>query len=395
MASSSAVMKCTVCGEEGFTSRNKLFAHIRDCTLDRNPAKATLIEDEELFRQNPGTKYYLYATGGKVRGKTILNAERYDFQHNVWEPITNMNDHRSSHGCAAVGPYVYAVGGGGLDSNLTTMERYDPYRRRWDLVSSMPSERHALSMLSIGHLLFAIGGWAYGTISCPAIEIYNTLTDSWTRGQDILTPRRLMGCTSLHNCIYTFGGLITDGHPATHTEIYYVDEDRWVAGPPLPGIGGQCSAVTSQGYIYVAIHGDALYRFCPSNLTFTRLCPSLPRPRWFNFDMKVFNDRLYILGGNIEGVWSHELWRYDYITNTWTRCADMHQERRRCGSTVVTMEPSFGVEADGAEAKVDMQMDEVEETVGSTSEKRPHQAAVIWHGTVRQKKKQRVASNDV
>ena len=369
--------QCSVCGSCSFPSRNKLFQHLKFCKINRNPNNALVQSDEEVFAGDPTKKFYLYATGGRLRGKTLLNAERYDFARNVWEPIANMCDHRGSHGGASIDPYVYAVGGGGLDTNLTSMERFDPYSNRWTLVSNMPTPRHALNMISINHLLFAIGGWAYGTVSCPQVEIYNSLTDSWSTGAHMITPRRLMGVTALDNCIYTFGGNVDElGMVADHTEIYYINEDRWISGPPLPK-GSQASAVTIKGFIYVAIHGDTLYRFCPTELTFTKLCTQLPRPRWFNFEMVAFNDRIYILGGNIEGVWSPELWRYDVFTDTWEQKQSMNQERRRCAACVVEMDlsaqPSTLMDVDGEEVK----------EASTTAEKR----SAEWHGTIRKKRR--------
>jgi hypothetical protein len=195
----------------------------------------------------------------------------------------------------------------------------------------------------------------------------------------MITPRRLMGVTLHANCIYTFGGNIDDfGTVADQTEIYFIHEDRWVVGPPLPK-GGQTSAVTINGFIYLAIHGDALYRFCLTEMSFTQLCPELPRPRWYNFEMVAFNDRIYILGGNIDGVWSPELWRYDIYSNVWEQKQSMRQERRRCGATVAAM-----VKREVRESDMDVDVNVASADVDSTE---TGKRVAEWHGTVRKKRR--------
>lgn len=329
-----AELHCKNCGEGGFKSRNKLFSHLKVCLIDRRLGD-DVTSDEEYFKQHNA---FIYVTGGRIRGKTLNCVERYSCEKNAWEDIPSLSEHRGSHGTAVIGHYLYVLGGGGLHSNLSSVEKLNCVSNQWDSPSTqafMLSFRHALGVVSVGKYIFAIGGWVDGTICSNKVEKFDTDTETWTASANLLTPRRLFGICVYKEKIYTFGGNCGDGIWNSNVlEIYDTSTDCWTSGKPVP-IAGQMSAATVKDSIFVAIHGYHILRYDPANDLYVTISFELPLRNWFCFDVTEINSRLYFHGGNVNGVWSNVLWKYDPYKNTWIELAKMRKSRRRCSASAV------------------------------------------------------------
>lgn len=335
MADAKKTITCQRCGTDTFGSRNQLFAHLKICLLDRNPDGVEPVSDEAFFAQRDG---YLYVTGGRIRGKTLGAVERFNIVSKTWEKLSSLRENRGSHGSASVGERLYIVGGGGFRSNLSTTECLDCRTGEWANLAELPVSRHALYAFSVGRSIYAVGGWVNGSIGSTDLERYDIDTDSWTVLAPMPTGRRLLGATEYQNRIYTFGGNLGDREwNSDAVEIYDIGSNSWAKGPSLP-VAGQASAVTIGDYIYVVMHGHYILRCCPRTLTYTQVSFGLPHPRWFCFDVAAVNHSIFIAGGNIDGVWSNVLWKYNVLTNEWEELPRMTKDRRRCSVAVVYMD---------------------------------------------------------
>eukprot|EP00981_Chlorochromonas_danica_P001510 scaffold326_cov169-Ochromonas_danica.AAC.11 len=288
--------------------------------------------DEEEFHGKVDA--YIYVTGGRIRGKTLGYVERYHCGKRLWERKTSLVENRGSHGSGAIGEKLLVVGGGGFRSNLHSLECLDCSTGEWKVMSPMPTARHALITVVIGRSLYVIGGWINGSISSTDLERYDIDCNQWTTCTPMPTGRRLLGAAGYMDQIYVFGGIATTGHCKT-VEIYDIASNTWRTGPDLP-LASQASAVAIADYLYVILHGDSIWRFDPRTMTYLKLA-ELPLQRWFCFDATVVNDRLYLAGGNVEGVWSGELWSYDVFLNKWEKLPSMSKERRRCCAAAVLL----------------------------------------------------------
>lgn len=59
---------CEICGKNDFTSRNKLFRHLKFCGLD---LKGSMTEDINGSTAKEQLDCYIYVAGGRLRGKTL------------------------------------------------------------------------------------------------------------------------------------------------------------------------------------------------------------------------------------------------------------------------------------------------------------------------------------
>ena len=70
MLSTTKNFSCNCCGREDFPSRNKLFSHIKLCTIQ-------LAKINVPKKSVEGT--FIYVTGGRIRGKTLGRIEEHKF----------------------------------------------------------------------------------------------------------------------------------------------------------------------------------------------------------------------------------------------------------------------------------------------------------------------------
>lgn len=332
---SEGVYHCKSCGNEEFTSRNQLFKHLKVCLLNRNPKNYDIIPDEVFFSENLA---YIYVTGGRVRGKTLDSFERYCCNTDTWESLGNMKEHRGSHSSVVIGQTLYVIGGGGLHHNLASGEQIDCITLENSPIQVMNSFRHAMSVVAIldspsdSSAIYAIGGWEDGSRCCHQLEKYNVNLQQWSDCEPMPTARRLFGATVHQQKIYCFGGKREDGIWDTNVlEIYDSLTNTWSTGKPLP-YPGQTSAITIKDFIYVIIHGGGIYRYDPSTDSYVLLTSSLPLNKWFCFDVTTVNQEIYFHGGNVDGKWSNELFKYHPYLDRWTHLTPMQKERRRCSA---------------------------------------------------------------
>lgn len=98
-----------------------------------------------------------------------------------------------------------------------------------------------------------------------------------------------------------------------------------------------CPCAQGNGSVLVFAHGSSrcpVYRFDAAFESFTELS-ALPVRAWSCFDVAVLGPHVFVVGGAVEGEWSKLCYRYDVLTNSWTRLPDMRLPRRRCAAVVI------------------------------------------------------------
>lgn len=88
----------------------------------------------------------------------MSSGERFNVRRNAWEPITSMNNRRSTHEVVAIDDFIYAIGGNDGSSSLNAVEQYDPKTNKWVVVCSMSTRRSSvgaavLDCINIEHVL--------------------------------------------------------------------------------------------------------------------------------------------------------------------------------------------------------------------------------------------------
>jgi hypothetical protein len=107
--------------------------------------------------------------------------------------------------------------------------------------------------------------------------------------------------------------------PLNHVGVVAYRSDLYVLG----GYGRRVASNTSKDF----------YRYDLVTDTWSRL-PDLPQPR-AAMAAGVIGDRLYVAGGARNGVPLDETYAYDFRSGRWTRLANMHSRREHVGEAVL------------------------------------------------------------
>jgi len=105
----------------------------------------------------------------------------------------------------------------------------------WAVTAAMPTPSWDMATVVIGQYIYLIGG-SDGNIELNTVQIYNTLTDSWSTGPSLIIGRTrpLAGATSDGSSIYVFGGAVFSGLSSDYvgaainsSEVFDVELGTW------------------------------------------------------------------------------------------------------------------------------------------------------------------------
>jgi hypothetical protein len=72
--------------------------------------------------------------------------------------------------------------------------------------ADMPTPRAALGVGVVGGLIYVLGGTSDGRTACPAVEVYDPATDTWTSKGTVPEPRWDLCAITIGQKIYALGG---------------------------------------------------------------------------------------------------------------------------------------------------------------------------------------------
>ncbi|EEF52155.1 F-box/kelch-repeat protein At1g74510 [Ricinus communis] len=135
--------------------------------------------------------------------------------------------------------------------NLLEWEAFDPIRRRWMHLPRMNSNECFMcsdkESLAVGTELLVFGK----EIESHVIYKYSILTNTWTSGMKMNTPRCLFGSASLGEIAILAGGCDPCGNILSSAELYNSETDTWITIPSMHKARKMCSGVFMDGKFYV------------------------------------------------------------------------------------------------------------------------------------------------
>jgi len=236
----------------------------------------------------------IYAIGG--RATETLTTE-YNPLTDTWTTKAPMPTARFAHSTSVVNGKIYAIGGGAgaWKPGLSVVEEYDPMTDTWTTKAPMPTARGwGLATSVVDGKIYAIGGTGSSSLWAGfrrTVEVYDPLTDTWTRKADMPTARIFFSTSVVDGKIYAIGGALVTKAGLSTVEVYDPATDTWTTKNPMP----------------TARHAHA---------------------------SAVVDGKIYIIGGGPEGGANHAgpdglsvVEAYDPATDTWTTIADMPEPR--------------------------------------------------------------------
>jgi N-acetylneuraminic acid mutarotase len=280
-----AVFGGTVVGSEG------LIYVISGCTgYDAGPTAAVHMYNPHtdtwaerasipISRSTPGVAVgpdgKIYVMGGRVPPGYSRNAvEAYDPSTDTWKRVKPMPTPREALSVVAARGAdgrvrLYAMGGRGalrgrLWDNLDTMEAYDPGTDTWTTMAPMliPLHAHAATLGPDGRI-YVFGGTNNEVTSTAAVQIYDPVKNSWSRGTPMPYGQECAAVASTPGPdgeILLFAGWDARKRPIGRAVAYNPRTDKWRALPPAPSAraaGGAVAIDEADGCTHVYVIGGS------------------------------------------------------------------------------------------------------------------------------------------
>jgi hypothetical protein len=164
----------------------------------------------------------IYAIGGKTTAD-VATVEAYDTTTNTWSSKTDMWTARQWTCSAVVSGIVYVIGGYN-GSQLNTVEAFDPAASSgagsWLAKSPLHNGRYGLTCGAIGNSIYVVGGHGVSNTSVAPVEVYNTLTDTWTVKGGMLEPRYFLTGAAAVGRFFAIGGCNVSACPWSRVDGY-------------------------------------------------------------------------------------------------------------------------------------------------------------------------------
>jgi N-acetylneuraminic acid mutarotase len=224
--------------------------------------------------------------------------QEYDPVENKWSTKAKMPTARYSLSSSVVDGKIYAIGGlvgeEGEYEPTSAVEVYDPVTDTWTKKKSMPTARYGLATCVVGGRIYAIGGFDASQLPIATVEEYDPVSDSWTRKADMITPRYYLAADAISGQIYAAGGYDVTNIPIATVELYVPGRDIWMEVRSMPTPRRGLSAIAADGKIY-AIGG---YGMGDQDLSVVEEYT----PESWNFAVTPL-DKLAATWGNIKQSW--------------------------------------------------------------------------------------------
>ncbi|KAJ4813988.1 Kelch repeat-containing protein [Rhynchospora pubera] len=135
--------------------------------------------------------------------------------------------------------------------NLLEWDAYDPFCRRWMALPRMPHNECFVcsdkESLAVGTELLVFGKEIFSIV----VLRYSILTNSWSAGVEMNSPRCLFGSASFGEKAIVAGGTDVQGNILNSAELYNSETQTWVTLPSMEKPRKMCSGVYMDDKFYV------------------------------------------------------------------------------------------------------------------------------------------------
>ncbi len=201
---------------------------------------------------------FVYITGGYLTGfdQGLEDLRRYDIETNKWKRLANAPSVRVAHSMVSSLGRLYVVGG--LSSDPHSVWSYNPTSDSWNKnLQRMPTAREHATAVTLGRKIYVIGG-RWSQVNLSIVEIYDPITNTWSRGSPMPTPSSGLTAAVVNGKIHVTGGEDLDSSLTFSSHYAYDPEtNSWETLPPLP-VGRHGLASAGVNGVFYVIGGSTL-----------------------------------------------------------------------------------------------------------------------------------------
>ncbi|XWS48043.1 hypothetical protein CRYUN_Cryun13aG0038500 [Craigia yunnanensis] len=197
------------------------------------------------------SSFLIHQLGRDISINCLLRCSRSDYgsiaslNNGFRSVIQNGELYRLRREMGIVEHWVY------FSCNLLEWEAFDPIHHRWMHLPRMTSNECFMcsdkESLAVGTELLVFGK----EITSHVIFRYSILTNTWSSGMKMNTPRCLFGSASLSEIAVLAGGCDPCGNILSSAELYNSETGKWVTITSMNKARKMCSGVFMDGKFYV------------------------------------------------------------------------------------------------------------------------------------------------
>lgn len=244
-----------------------------------------------------------------------------------WVPKTPMPVSQSGFSTAVINGLVYVIGGSDGNSDSDWVQVYNPATDTWVAGPSLPVAVSSPMTETANGKIYAIGGWTgpWSTDITNIVQEFDPATQTWTLKTN-MPDQRAYAATAVHNgLIYIVAGY---GPGVEYASLLWYSPamDAWSTGSPMSHSRRSSVGATIDGNILV--YGGYSTTYVPNAGYFRSLESYNPEmDTWMSkadgkagiaFGVTVFNNLMYVFGGNTWEGSKDWVDAYDISTDQWT-----------------------------------------------------------------------------
>ena len=258
-----------------------------------------------------------------------------------WETLEPMTVPKTEVVAVSLAQKIYVIGG--LDSTgqaVRTVEVFDTRSKEWGTIAPLPIPLHHTAAAVFAGKIYVLGGASgLGSRPVPTLFVYDSISDLWSRGQDMPTPRLALTAQFIDGLLYGIGGVGRNGILDVN-EAYDPSTDSWTQRAPMPTPREHLASGVAAGKLYV-IGGrvaslsrnlDVNEEYDPESDTWTKRA-SMPSPRG-GISASSIAGSIFVFGGEEEFGTLATTEEYIVLQDEWRGRESMPTSRHGLGSAV-------------------------------------------------------------
>ncbi len=285
----------------------------------------------DIYTEVTTTNATFYVFEGLVSGKqyamkVTASGEGINAEGNMtsvlhlpgWSEVDPLTTARRTHTSNVFDDKIYVIGG-----YTRNLEIYDTLSNSWTQGVSAANSRSGHSTTNINNKFYVVGGWG----ADDSLKIYDPVTNSWSQGASLNNGRYFHTSSLINGKLYVVGGSGAEGS----LEIYDPETDSWSEGAPL-ALGRMfhtSSVIDGKLYIVAGRAGsayvDSVEVYDPASGSWEEATP-LTTGRYAHTNT-VLNGKLYVVGGSVAGGYTTSVEIYDSVNDSWSDGAPLNIER--------------------------------------------------------------------